>query len=234
LISGRPSRVRWRGRPTASDELLGPGSSRDARRGRASVRSIGWADLGPDRCAVTKRGPHEGTHRAHHLPGLAPSAIISAGGTGEPRVRDGQDFFRPRNPSLSGQRFLPDFAHLGRGGAAGCFRDPILIQDDRATDAGGLRRYKACAGRTYSRAARPGRRDRVRALRCGREPEALSLLSSSSRVRATPRLAIAVCGHAAVGALRPFRESTRRLPAICDQDRSALPLSNAAPNRPAQ
>jgi hypothetical protein len=36
--------------------------------------------------------------------------------------RDGQDFFRPLNPSLSGQRFLPGFAHLARG----------------ATDAGGF------------------------------------------------------------------------------------------------
>jgi hypothetical protein len=53
---------------------------------------------------------------------LPPNAIIFAGETGEPRVRDGQDFFRPRNPSLSGQRFLPDFAHLARGAtdAGGC------------------------------------------------------------------------------------------------------------------
>jgi hypothetical protein len=31
----------------------------------------------------------------------------------------------------------PTSAHLARGKAAGCFRDPNLIQGDRATDAGG-------------------------------------------------------------------------------------------------
>jgi len=54
--------------------------------------------------------------------------------------------------------------------------------------------------------------------------------------RATPRLPIAVCGHAASGAARPFRElaSTRPLAAVCDRNRSPLPSSNAAPNKPAR
>ena len=66
------------------------------------------------------------------------------------------------------------------------------------------------------------------------EARGLSVFASGGRAQATPRLPIAVCGHAALGVLRPLRESTRRLPAVCDQDRSALPSSNAAPNRPAR
>ena len=82
MVSGN---VRWRGRPTASDELLGPGSSRDARRGRASVRSMVaiWVPLvAPLPSAVLMKAPS----RAHHLPGVPPSAIIFAGETGEPGV----------------------------------------------------------------------------------------------------------------------------------------------------
>jgi hypothetical protein len=144
LVSGK---VRWRGRPTASDELLGPGSSRDARRGRASVRSMVaiWVPLvAPLPSAVLMKA-----HRAPIICQACHQApLFSAGETGEPGVPRRTGFFPPSQP-LSGQRFLPGFAHLARG----------------ATDAGGLRRYKACAGRTCSRAARHRWRDRARALR---------------------------------------------------------------------
>jgi hypothetical protein len=80
------------------------------RPARSGFGPLDGGDLGPTRCAVTKRGSHEGTHRAHHLPGLPPSAIISAGETGEPRVRDGQDFSARATLRYRAQRFLPDFA----------------------------------------------------------------------------------------------------------------------------
>jgi hypothetical protein len=64
----------------------------------------------------------------------------------------------------------------------------------------------------------------------------LGSVSSAVKCRGDPRLPIAVCGHAASGAERPppVWASTQRLPAVCDQDRSALPASNAVPNRPAR
>ena len=64
----------------------------------------------------------------------------------------------------------------------------------------------------------------------------LGSVSSAVKCHGNPRLPIAVCGHAASGAERPrpVWASTRRLPAVCDQDRSALPASNAVPNRPAR
>ena len=113
--------------------------------------------LGPARCAVTQRGPHEGAHRAPIIcQACPPSAIMSAGETGEPGVRDGQDFSALASLRYPGQRFLPT--------SRTCAARPASLlsgskQGDRATDAGGLRRYKACAARTCSRAARPGRRD---------------------------------------------------------------------------
>jgi hypothetical protein len=60
--------------------------------------------------------------------------------------------------------------------------------------------------------------------------------SSGSPAQATPRRPIAVCGHAASGTVRPLQEpaSTRRLAAVCDRSRAALPSLNAAPNRPAR
>ncbi len=63
----------------------------------------------------------------------------------------------------------------------------------------------------------------------------LGSVSSAVKCHGNPRLPIAVCGHAASGAERPLPvwASTRRLPAVCDQDGSALPASNAVPNRPA-
>jgi hypothetical protein len=85
--------------------------------------------------------------KAHRAPIICQAChqapLFSAGETGEPGVPRRTGFFPPSQP-LSGQRFLPGFAHLARG----------------ATDAGGLRRYKACAGRTCSRAARHRWRDR--------------------------------------------------------------------------
>jgi hypothetical protein len=131
LISGRPSRFRWRGRPTASDELLGrdrPGTPGEV--GLRSARSWRYGSHSLRRYQARPSRTHPS--RAHHLPGLPPSAIISAGETGEPRVRDGQDFFRPRNPSLSGQPFLPDFG-------APCARQSGGLLSGSKFDSGGSR-----------------------------------------------------------------------------------------------
>ena len=87
----------------AKDQHELGGSSRDARRGRASVRSMVaiWVPLvAPSPSAALMKAPII-------CQACPPSAIISAGETGEPRVRDGQDFFRPRNPSLSQVSSLP-------------------------------------------------------------------------------------------------------------------------------
>jgi hypothetical protein len=83
LVSGK---VRWRGRSTASDELLGPASSRDARRGRASVRSMVaiWVQLvAPLPSAALMKA---------HLPGVPPSAIIFGRRNGRALARFGPRF----------------------------------------------------------------------------------------------------------------------------------------------
>jgi hypothetical protein len=121
------------------------------RPARSGFGPLDGGDLGPTRCAVTKRGSHEGTHRAHQLPGLPPSAIISAGETGEPRVRDGQDFSARATLRYRASVSSPTSRHLARGRAAGCFRDQILIQDDRATDA---RRVAALQSMCWSHISR--------------------------------------------------------------------------------
>lgn len=60
----------------------------------------------------------------------------------------------------------------------------------------------------------------------------LAALFGQPNAAPTPHQPIAACGHAALGAVRLLQEpaSTRRLPAV-SRGRSALPLSNAAPNR---
>jgi hypothetical protein len=116
LVSGK---VRWRGRPTASDELLGPGSSRDARRGRASVRSI-WVPLvAPLPSAVLMKA-----HRApiicqayHQAP------LFSAGETGEPGVPRRTGFFPPSQPFVIGPALPPRLSRTLRAARrtpAGC------------------------------------------------------------------------------------------------------------------
>jgi hypothetical protein len=65
--------------------------------------------------------------KAHRAPIICQAChqapLFSAGETGEPGgFRDGEDFFRPLNPSLSGQRFLPASRTLraARRTPAGC------------------------------------------------------------------------------------------------------------------
>jgi hypothetical protein len=103
LVSGK---VRWRGRPTASDELLGPGSSRDARRGRASVRSMVaiWVPLvAPLPSAVLMKA-----HRAPIICQACHQApLFSAGETGEPGVPRRTGFFPPSQPFVIGPALPP-------------------------------------------------------------------------------------------------------------------------------
>lgn len=149
MISGRPSRVRWRGRPTASDELLG--RDRPGTPGEVGLRSArswrsGSHSLRPSPSAALMKAPIARPSFAR----LATKRHYFGRRNGRASCSRRTGYFPPSQPFVIGASVSsPDFAHLARG----------------ATDAGGLRRYKACAGRTCSRAARPGRRDRTRALR---------------------------------------------------------------------